>query len=299
MMLAAMTGAPLRLLRVVGDSGPRESAPTAAATAAIAAADQYLGALAAPLLGAGFAAQTVVAYATPVAAIVVEAIACQPLLIAMTTHGDGEAGHWRLGGTTAAVLASAPVPVLLVGASGAIGAPPRGGAPIVVPFDGSREAEAALPLAATLAAALGGEVVLVRVLPPLDPALADDTAVASLFLADAAADVADARIALARLAARLTARGLVVRREVRVGAAAAAIAAIGAEVGAALIVLATRADAGRQPLPPGGVAEALVREGTVPTVIVRARALPGLAHGRRGKRSVALGARTRTPRTLG
>src|SRR5207248_6699025 len=92
-------------------------------------------------------------------AIIAEA-ACRPAgLIVMATHGRGGLGRRLLRSIAAVVLARPPAPVLLVPPGPlrarwpAPGAPPR----LLAPLDGSAFAEAALPLAGGVAAALGGD----------------------------------------------------------------------------------------------------------------------------------------------
>src|SRR5262249_52164400 len=88
-------------------------------------------------------------------------------LIVMTTHGRSGLGRWLYGSVAEAVLARSLVPVLLVRS----GMPTsdlsaEGGAQrVLLPLDGSPNAERALPAAANLARAIGAEILLARVVP--------------------------------------------------------------------------------------------------------------------------------------
>ncbi|HEX5479954.1 MAG TPA: universal stress protein [Dehalococcoidia bacterium] len=86
-------------------------------------------------------------------------------MIVMATHGRSGLRRWGYGSQLSKMAASSPVPVLAVGPQILEG---KGAAElrrILVPLDGSKFAEAALPAARTLADALGAHVVLLRVQP--------------------------------------------------------------------------------------------------------------------------------------
>lgn len=89
-------------------------------------------------------------------------------MIAMCTHGRRAVPGGRRGSVADKVLRGSPVPVLAVGPRTI---PPEGAQPvrlrrILVPLDGSPEAEEALPLAIDLAHGLHAEIELVRVVTP-------------------------------------------------------------------------------------------------------------------------------------
>ena len=85
-------------------------------------------------------------------------------LIVMTTHGRSGMHRWLLGSVAEKVLRGASNPLCLVRATAA--ADIEGEASlktIIVPLDGSKLAEAALPVATNTAAKLGAEIFLLRV----------------------------------------------------------------------------------------------------------------------------------------
>jgi nucleotide-binding universal stress UspA family protein len=84
-------------------------------------------------------------------------------MLVIATHGRSGVGRWIYGSTAGRLLHNAHVPIVAVGPN----AQPRSteGAHIkhlLVPLDGSILSEEALPVAASLAAALGARVSLVR-----------------------------------------------------------------------------------------------------------------------------------------
>lgn len=90
-------------------------------------------------------------------------------IIAMCTHGRRAATGERRGSVADKVLRGSTVPVLALGplASEAPAGEPMHIRGVMVPLDGSAEAEDALPLAIDLAAGLHAEIHLVRVVTPV------------------------------------------------------------------------------------------------------------------------------------
>lgn len=122
---------------------------------------------------------------------------------------------------------------------------------ILVPLDGSPEARAALPYAGALATP-GTEIVLLTVVP-------------------SATDADAARADLEGVAQQLRVAGSLVRTEVEVGDPARRIVAMAADLGVAMIVMASHGRGALGRLIYGSVADRVVREATIPTMVVRAR----------------------------
>ncbi len=206
------------------------------------------------------------------------AVACRAGvdLIVMATHGRSGLGRCVYGSVAEEVLAGAPVPVLLVRAWH--GAPPdaalEAGGDVLVPLDGSTLAESALPLAERLADALGSALLLLRVIPRTAHGL-------PLLAETLTAQEAIARTYLATLAGRLDGRNRRILTEVRVGVAAAAIEAAGLEHTAGLVVMTTHGLTGLRRSTLGSVADAVVRQDSLPVLLIgihaqAARACPQL-----------------------
>ncbi len=145
-------------------------------------------------------------------------------------------------------------------------------APIIVPLDGSAFAARALPTAATLARRRGAPLHLLSVHTPLATALVQPTAPAydPTFDREQRAAVG---AAIARLADRLQAElGVPATTQVRTGDPAEAIADEAERLGAPLVVMTTHGRGGFVRAWLGSVADALVRRGGVPVLLVRPEA---------------------------
>jgi nucleotide-binding universal stress UspA family protein len=136
----------------------------------------------------------------------------------------------------------------------------------LVTLDGSRVAEAILPMFLRVAYPLGMDIVLIRVVPTV-PAAPEDPGHA---LDSAKRTRADAEDYLRAVAATLARDGLRVQTLVRTGEAPAEIIAVAQEVHADLIAMTTHGRTGLRRLLFGSVAEAVLRAAPVPVFVVRA-----------------------------
>jgi nucleotide-binding universal stress UspA family protein len=87
--------------------------------------------------------------------------------IVLSTHGRSGIGRWLYGSTASYVLHNAEVPLVVCGPK-VLSKPLSGDVAlkhIMLPVDGSKLAEAAIPIAGRLAKTLGAKVSLVRVVP--------------------------------------------------------------------------------------------------------------------------------------
>lgn len=110
-----------------------------------------------------------VRYGHPAAEILGFAAEGEVEMIAMATHGRKGVSYTRRGSVADKVLRGSAIPVLVLGPRTLEAWPPSevNIRTILVPLDGSAEAEAALPLATELAQGLGAQVSLLRVVPPI------------------------------------------------------------------------------------------------------------------------------------
>jgi nucleotide-binding universal stress UspA family protein len=129
---------------------------------------------------------------------------------------------------------------------------------LLVPLDGSPEAEAALPAARALGEALRGRVLLARLMEPGSRDAAqresDDAAVEALYLDD--------------LASAMRAAGLQVDTVVEAGQPESRLARLAEERGADLIVMASHGRSGFQRLRLGSVTESTLRGAHVPVLVL-------------------------------
>jgi nucleotide-binding universal stress UspA family protein len=137
----------------------------------------------------------------------------------------------------------------------------------LVPLDGSAESEAIIPFICEIAGPLDIEVVLLRVLTLVPPAVLD--AARPIVLDDVEARHKDAEEYMAPLAAELRSRGIRVATEVRRGQPPAEIIAAGRETGADMIAMTTHGRSGFGRLLFGSVAEAVLRQAEVPVFLMR------------------------------
>jgi nucleotide-binding universal stress UspA family protein len=152
---------------------------------------------------------------------------------------------------------------------------------LLVPLDGSAEAELALPHAVSHARAYGASLLLIRVVPaaaaatPVTVELPLEGGLPALgALTDDAAnpDVIGAAIYLEDVAGRIRAAGVEVEAVVREGAAATTILTEAESGGADLLLIATEVRAGLARLVLGDVADELLRRAPCPIFYVRGEA---------------------------
>lgn len=274
--LARRGGGRLVLVRAVPFlSRPQDgrSYPTLAAAreAAIAEARGYLDGHVARLAGYGVAATAELTEENEAMGIAAVARQIGATLVAMTTHGRSGLGRWVYGSVVEQLLRDLPTPILLV--RGWHGTPPDvaldAGAPIVVPLDGSGFAEEALTVAERLADDLGATLLLVRVVPQPANDWLPDALVAPFAAEDLARDERAARDYLQRIAGQRCAGGGAVTTEVRFGPPATAIEEFSRQSGASLVVMSTQGLTGLWRSSLGSVADAVVRQGSVPVALVR------------------------------
>ncbi len=123
-------------------------------------AEELLARPLAALAAQGTAARAVVRLGRAVDELVAEAGRWPEPVLVLASHGRGGLGRAVLGSVTDRVVRRAPCPVLVVRAGGAA---LERLAHLVVPLDGSPEAERALPYAVDLATRTGARLTLVRV----------------------------------------------------------------------------------------------------------------------------------------
>lgn len=137
---------------------------------------------------------------------------------------------------------------------------------ILLPLDGSSFAEEALPLAAHLASVEGAHLTLAHVIrpaPDVDFKLPDEDLAWRARIHAAASD------ALGEHAVKLKSSGVEASAEVREGAVVEALSQIAAQEKSDLIVLTTHGSGGFRRWWLGSVADALLRQGDTPVLLVR------------------------------
>lgn len=144
---------------------------------------------------------------------------------------------------------------------------------ILVPLDGSKLAEVALPHAVTLAKQSKGTVLLVRVMQPLTAMVIPEGAYIDWDRVQAEIE-AEARAYLADASARLAAEGVTVQTQLKTGDPAEAIIETAKAIGADVIVMATHGRSGLGRWVLGSVADRVVRAATAPVLLIRPAEMP-------------------------
>lgn len=194
-------------------------------------------------------------------------------LIVLTTHGSGGLRDFLFGSIAQQVLRRGRTPTLIVRPSASSLAQPYQVRAILVPLDGTPEAESALGFAREIALVTGAKLILASVVPTLGTATGD-LAVSATFSPTATAAVldlseADARRYLAEQASRLRSEGIETEIAVRRGATAPQLAAIADQSQVNLIVLATHGRAGLEGTFNGSLAPRLLGAFRQPVLLIR------------------------------
>lgn len=190
-------------------------------------------------------------------------------LIALATHGRSGIQRWVYGSVAEEVLHTAQTPLLLI-------RPGHDAAPVAatvsqvaLPLDGSPLAEAALPYAEQLAAALKTPLVLLRAVEPVyvfgEPAVGMTLGYEDILstLTKAAQDYVEP------LAAELRSKGLSASAVTPIGVPAGMIAQHAQAHPGTLVVMATHGRTGLLGTVLGSVARRVVQQAGAPTLLVR------------------------------
>lgn len=145
---------------------------------------------------------------------------------------------------------------------------------ILVPLDGSAEAERALGLAEQLAAAQGAEIVLLRAVEPFTWADTEGGPVIDTYPSLLEQAMADAEASLADRARDLESRGRRTGHAVIMGQPAATILDYETDHRPDLVVMATHGRSGLARFAMGSVTDRVIREGAAPVLVVRRSTSP-------------------------
>lgn len=212
-------------------------------------------------------AETHVYYDEATAAILDAVQARDADLIVMASHGRTGLGRWIYGSVAERVLQHAPVPVLLVSATASCAWTSDRAPRLLVPLDGSALAEGALAPARALAADLGSDLVLLRVVEAPPPLAAPDYLTAAGV--DLDTELGAARDYLHQVATDLRRDGLRVEIVPSVGHPPTLIPTVAQERSADLIVMATHGRRGIARLALGSVATGVMQRSTMPVLLTR------------------------------
>jgi nucleotide-binding universal stress UspA family protein len=257
--LASRYGARVYVLSVV-DSRPFDDMPHRETVEA--AAEETVAAVRDDLADAGVTAETAVRVGIPHREVLDYADENGVDLVAMGTHGRTGVERYLLGSVTEKVVRLSDVPVLTV--PGSDGADTRF-SEVLVPTDGSEQAEAAVDVGADVADTYGARLHALAVVEPMSLGLD----VRSEILADALGDAAQA--AVERVAERATAAGVTdVETTVRYGYPYREVLDYVDDNDVDLVAMGTHGRTGIARYLLGSVTEKVVRTAGVPVLTVRA-----------------------------
>ena len=194
-------------------------------------------------------------------------------LVAMVSRGSADTGPWLLGDIAAKVIRATSKPVLLVRSPASNAALQRKSLikRVLIPLDGSKLGEAAIPRVEALAKSLDIELVLLHVSEPV--IIADVPGLASITIPrskEEASRMASASDYLNNCETTLREEGLSVSIELRSGSAADQIIAYAEAEGIDLIAMSTHGRSGIGRWVFGSVADKVLHAGNTPLLLVRA-----------------------------
>jgi len=194
-------------------------------------------------------------------------------LVVLSAHGRSGLGRWLFGSIAQKVLGVGIAPVLMI-VPAKRGAPPPSVARVLVPLDGSAEAEVALPYARGMVGATGGTLHLVYAVPRVESLTGGRGAVAryspttSAALLDEAEEGATAY--LGTLADRQRADHVAVETTIVRDDPATAIVDTAGRIHADLIVMASHGRAGMAGAWAGSVSSKVLARAPGPFLLIRA-----------------------------
>ncbi len=191
-------------------------------------------------------------------------------LIVMATRGRSGVKKWALGSVAEKVARTADRPTILIRAGGAPATMQRDDimARMLVPLDGSRAGEAALPSVEQLARGLGARVVLLQVVATGHLGLG--YGYVAYTPQQIAADTALGKEYLEKIASRLQVSGIQTELVLRQGNAAETIIDFADETRADIVAMSTHGRSGIGRFVFGSVAEKVLHGGNGPLLLVRA-----------------------------
>ena len=193
-------------------------------------------------------------------------------LLVMTTHGRGGIQRAWLGSVADQLVRSLEIPLLLIRPKEGAAAAARV-EEILVPLDGSRRAEAALPAALSIASLLGARLALVQAVPPIvivtDPPMPFPRGFDDELMALRRREAQDY---LDGIAEQVTGLGVPASGAAVLGGSAFdTIQAAAHAPATGMVALATHGRSGLRRLVLGSVADKLVRAGELPVLVTRPR----------------------------
>ncbi|MBT4126511.1 MAG: universal stress protein [Chloroflexi bacterium] len=231
-------------------------------------ANAYVNDVANRLSSRGFKVRAMVTIGKPEEEILKVAEEENVDVITMSTHRESLIARGVLGSVTDRVVTRSTIPVLAVRPEGVSETMPVKPEVVVVPLDGSEVSESVVPLASTIAAKMGAELLFVRVSNMAYHAAMGDAGiyyaspVSYSRASDMAAEYLEPFVEQAKTA------GVAATMRTPTGSPAATLIAIAEENDNTMIVIGTRGQSGFKRLVVGSVADKVLRTSGHPVLVV-------------------------------
>ncbi len=231
----------------------------------------YLDKLAAQMSGGGLKARAVILYGRPEDEIIDYSEKNNIGLVIMSARGRSGARRWDMGSVVEKVSKASNTPLLVIKEKPAAGAvqADRLVTKVLVPLDGSKLGEAALPGVMALASRSGAEVLLLQVVSPTPTLMAAESYYASYSNEIVAAQNAEAETYLKGLIARVGSEGVRAGYRVEIGIPAEKILETIVKESVDLVGMSTHGRTGIKRWVYGSVAGRILSSSPVPVLLVR------------------------------
>jgi len=194
-------------------------------------------------------------------------------LIVMATHGRSGIKRLALGSVAEKIVRTARQPVALIRAKGARPDVREKGMlnKALVPLDGSKESEAAIPYIEELVSRLKGEVVLLQVVAQAYRVITGGEERVQIPYTEEEMEPlrASAGDYLKKVAGELEGKGITTRSKIRVGTAAEEIIKLADELHVDMVAMSTHGRSGVSRWAFGSVADKVLHAGNTPLLLVR------------------------------
>lgn len=194
-------------------------------------------------------------------------------LILMATHGRSGIKRWVLGNVASKVARATkgPVALIRVDEKGLKASKKAKIGNILLPLDGSKESEAAIPPVEELASKLKADVVLLHVIPPtyFVYSIPGETVEMPFTPEDMQRSREKAEHYLETVAAAFKKRGVDVRSEVIVGTAAEEILSLAEEIPADMVAMSTHGRSGISRWAFGSITDKVLHAANTPVLLIR------------------------------
>lgn len=232
----------------------------------------YLDKLAGQMSARGIKARSIILYGRPADEIIDYSEKNNIGLVIMSARGRSGAKRWHLGGVVEKVSKASNTPLFVVKEKPALEVIQGNRLlnKMMVPLDGSKLGETALPLVLALASRVKAEILLLQVISPTPSLMATEGYYANYSSEILAAQQNEAETYLKALEARINAGGMKVSHKVEVGISSEKILEVIEREKVSLVGMSTHGRSGIKRWVYGSIAAKVLSSSPVPVLLVRA-----------------------------